>query len=124
MTVWSKSYLARSLQLYKQQTIKEVKLMNNFQYKTMYSVEAEETSDGFNLSIELPGFKKEEITVEQDNKDVRVKAKKDKKSYGERFLLSRVPESIEATLEDGILKLVGKWKESEKAKKIEIKAPS
>ena len=77
-------------------------------------------SDGFTVELELPGYKKDQIEVLLDNKKLSVIAKKGERKREKEFLLGKEAESIEAKLEDGILYLKGKWKESEKAKKIEV----
>lgn len=96
---------------------------NFFKLSTYASGELTEDKEGFSFSIDLPGIKKEDIELIQDNKTVSVKAvrKKDKSEfkYTESFRLSRESESIEADLSEGVLTLKGKWKESSKPKEIQ-----
>jgi HSP20 family molecular chaperone IbpA len=57
------------------------------------------------LEVSLPGFKKDQVSVEIIDSILYVKAKADKRSVSQSFSLGRDTdvEQIEATLEDGML---------------------
>lgn len=81
-----------------------------------------ESPEGFVYEIELPGYKKDEVIIHHQSKNITITTKSEKRpTILKNFFLSKEPESIEAILEDGILTLKGDWKEAEKPKKIEIR---
>lgn len=98
---------------------------NFFKYKTYYSGELKSDKEGFTFAIDLPGIQKENIEISLTGKKVGIVATRKKVEteliYEESFSVPFSIEAIEAQLIDGVLKLKGKWKESEKPQKIEIK---
>ncbi|OHE72662.1 MAG: hypothetical protein A2007_03435 [Verrucomicrobia bacterium GWC2_42_7] len=93
-----------------------------------------EDTDNFYVKIELPGIKKEEVTVECDNSilSVSAKSKKHNKSESEEsessytfFRSIRLPDSIHeekvaANLEDGLLTVTLPKSEKKKRRQIMI----
>lgn len=66
-----------------------------------------DTDNSLSLSLDLPGFKKDQVSIEVSDNTLRVQAKSGKRSVSESFSLGSdidVP-AITATLEDGVLVL-------------------
>jgi len=82
-----------------------------------------ETDKGYSLELELPGFKKEEISVEINKEILSITAKSKRKEINKSFSLwdGVDAENIEAVLEDGILKINLDKKEQPAPKKITLK---
>lgn len=97
--------------------------------------------DGLTVEVHLPNFAEDEISVEQHQGELEIKAEhqeqeksKDKKyivresatSYYRRFTLPKNAntDNISAKFENGILKVVVPYKELPKPKKIQISARS
>ncbi len=85
-----------------------------------------EVENGFNLEVELPGVKKENVEIHIDNDLLSVTATRQKGEteihYKREFRLSEQVdrENVKATYEDGVLKMeIAKRKQPE-AKKIQI----
>jgi len=103
------------------------------------SVDFYEKDGQYHVSMELPGVKKEDISVDVNNNMITVSGKKQaeteerdtgyylKESFDGYFSRSlRLPsavdeESVDATYKDGILKVVMDPKEEAKSRKIEVK---
>jgi HSP20 family protein len=97
-----------------------------------------EKDGAYHLTAEVPGLKKEDITVAVENGYVTVKGKKEdqREEKGEEYFLKetrsgsfcrsfRLPsevdtDHIDATYKDGVLKVVLPHKEGSKGKNIEI----
>lgn len=84
--------------------------------------EVEESDNDYTISVEIPGFKKSEISVRAENDSLRIEAKNAKSSYSRLFSgyhwdLSK----SDVTLENGILSVKVPKKEWAKAKSLEIK---
>ena len=102
---------------------------DEFNHSFLPKVKTKENEESYELSFALPGFKKEDINIniEDDVLIISSKVEKDdfKQSFENRY---QVPEDVDvdkinATMEDGILKIkVGKYKELPKTniKRIEI----
>lgn len=83
-----------------------------FNYYDSLPYYSKKEKESYNLVIPVPGFKKDEITIEVKNNRLVIEGKAEdgtfyKRSFSKSFL---IPESvsiddIEAKLEDGILKL-------------------
>lgn len=103
------------------------------------AVNLEETEDAFNISAELPGMSKKDITIKLENNILSIsgekKAEKEQKeknyhrierSYGKFHRAFELPgfvkrESIEASYENGVLLVKVPKAEEAKPKQIEIK---
>jgi HSP20 family protein len=81
-----------------------------------------ENEKEYNIEIELPRFKKEQIKVEITKGVLKVVAKNDKSSYIREFSLPFVElDKTDVKLEDGVLKIVIPKSENGKTKYIDIK---
>ncbi|KAA5543205.1 Hsp20/alpha crystallin family protein [Roseiconus nitratireducens] len=111
-----------------------------------YPVDVEEDDDSITVEAEMPGFKPEEVDVNIENGVLTIKAERSSKSdeggngkkkkthLQERrytrvqrsFTLPRTVEDsdIDATLKDGVLKLVLKKAEESKPRRIQIRGES
>ncbi|MEJ2588247.1 MAG: Hsp20/alpha crystallin family protein [Deltaproteobacteria bacterium] len=103
------------------------------------SIDFYEKDGNYHLTVDLPGVKKDDISVDIDGNVLTVSGKKSSEreekeadyylresSYGSFTRSLRLPaevneEDVDATYKDGVLKLVMKPKEGAKARKIEIK---
>ena len=86
--------------------------------------EIEESESSYALELELAGYKKDEVTLEVSQGILTVKAiNKARGQIGKSFGLWEDVDSekVEATLEDGILRIVLNKKERDKPKKIIVK---
>lgn len=101
-------------------------LLSSFFDDVLYpSVNWEYNDNALTLSLEIPGFKQSEVSVEVRNGFIVIKAKNDKQSLSESFSINSDIDidKIEAKLENGILTLtLPKVSESTTSKKIEIKS--
>jgi len=99
-------------------------------------VDVIENDEGYTLSAELPGFKREDIEIEIEKNVVKLSGKREKiESEGKEALSERTfgafvrsftfaqnleAEEVIATFEDGVLKISLPLVQAEKARKIEI----
>ena len=101
-------------------------------------VDVSENEDGFELSAELPGFDKDDISIAVENEHLTLRAEhkdekeEDKENYrvrerrsGTYYRRFHLPdnvdgERIEAGMEKGVLKLTLPKKEETKPKRIEV----
>lgn len=83
----------------------------------------EETELGYSIELELPGFKKNEVSVEIKESILTVLAKSNKREISKSFSVGNEidSENIGAALEDGILRISLNKKELPAPKKILIK---
>ncbi|KRU24529.1 heat shock protein [Clostridium sporogenes] len=112
-------------------------LMNNL--RDNFKVDLKETAEDYLVEADLPGVKKEDITVELANNYLTISAKRDssienkkenfvrqERHYGEfnrSFYINNVDENnIDASFEDGVLKITLPKLDNEnfKGKKIDI----
>lgn len=107
-------------------------------FKSFLPVEFHETDHSYNLSVDIPGMKKEDISIEFHDHVLTVSAersdsneKKDKqgfwseKSYGRYSRSFRLPgeikeDAVEAKYESGVLEISLPKQEASKAKAIKI----
>lgn len=78
--------------------------------------------DLFKINLEMPGVKKNELKIEVDEGLIKISAENDKRNYqfSTSYPKTLDPETLEASLEDGILELKAKSKEKP-VKLIQIK---
>ena len=102
---------------------------NDLDYDFMPKVRTKENEDNYELSFVLPGFKKEDININIEDGVLIISSKVEKDDFKQSFENRyQIPEDVDtekinASMEDGILKIsVGKYKELPKTniKKIEI----
>ena len=104
------------------------------------TVDLVETENQFEVTVDLPGLKPEEVNVELKNGDLWISGKRDEEKeedgktyhrlerhYGEFRRVLRLPntiseEGIDAHFEDGVLKVTVPKMEEAKPKHIEVKA--
>jgi HSP20 family protein len=91
----------------------------------MYDVFTEETDNGLDILIAVPGFKKDEITIEVQDQILSIKGKSEKtyaKAFSKRYKFPDKydPEKITANHEDGILRISLHEKPNKKPKLIKI----
>lgn len=73
---------------------------------TNYSVTKNET--GYNLEIDVPGFKKDELKIKSEEGNlISISGKNKNREYSNKFSIARDLDvkKIKATLSDGVLKL-------------------
>jgi HSP20 family protein len=81
-----------------------------------------ETDKEYNIEVELPRFKKEEIKVEVTKGVLKITAKNAKSSYIREFSLPFCDyDKTDVKLEDGVLKVIIPKNENGKTKFIDIK---
>jgi HSP20 family protein len=103
-----------------------------------FKVDVEEASDHFKIDAELPGVKKEEISLDLNDGRLLIAIKREEKTEEEKknyvhqerrycsmqrsiYLADANPEGIKAKLEDGVLSIyVSKSEKVETSRKIEI----
>jgi HSP20 family molecular chaperone IbpA len=92
-------------------------------FSSRSSYRAEENEKGISLSIDLPGVKSTDVSVQINDRDVKVAGKLRGADFSYSYKLSHVydPESSTATLEDGVLTLQFAKLSASKTKTIEIK---
>lgn len=86
-----------------------------------YRVEADD--DGLNLSIDLPGVKAADLSVQATGREVKVSGKVRGQEFTHYYRVSKEydPETIDANLEDGVLTLRFNKAASHLPKKVEVK---
>lgn len=93
---------------------------NDFTYRSSVEGHYNETEDGYEYELELPGYKKKDVTISAVDGVISIKASKDKR---ERKFSLVVPEDadlskIKGELADGLLTL--EVEKLERAKPIEV----
>jgi len=84
-------------------------------------VDVEEHNGTISLTVELAGFGKDDVELEVSSNKVNIKAKSEKKDYDwSRKFEGLDPESVSATMSNGILDVVIEKKEKTSAKRVEI----
>lgn len=82
-----------------------------------------EEDDKYALELDLPGFKKDEVSISVENKSsnsfIHVKAVNKRRSYEKKFSVSEKfdLQNVKASLVDGVLKIAIKLKEEEESRK-------
>lgn len=91
---------------------------SNEQYFSYWSKE----NDIFKLSLEMPGIKKADLKIEVIENSIKISAKNEKRNYqfSTSYPKNLNVETLEASLEDGVLELSAKVKENP-TKLIQIK---
>lgn len=80
-----------------------------------------ETDNGLKIEVELPGFKKDQVHVEANDRALKIEAKSDRSSYSRMFSDSRIDwPKAEIKLENGILLVNAPRTEKAKAKVLKI----
>lgn len=86
----------------------------------------EETKDHV-ITVQAPGFKKEDINIEVDNRGITLKGEINDKRIGEKKFHYEMKKfgidskTVDASLEDGILSIKFKTEKEKSSKKIAIK---
>jgi HSP20 family molecular chaperone IbpA len=84
-------------------------------------VDVEEHNGTISITIELAGFGKDDVELEVSSNKVNIKAKNEKKDYDwSRKFEGLDPESVSATMSNGILDVVIEKKEKTSAKRVDI----
>jgi HSP20 family protein len=98
-------------------------LMFNFFGEPRVPYYSKKEGDSYELVLHIPGFKKDEISIEVKNNRLTVEGKNDEDSYYKKSFVKSfmIPDeidtdSIKAKQEDGVLKIV--LPESKKSKKV------
>lgn len=92
-------------------------------YSTGRHLDLEETPESYILTLELPGFKQEHLSVELNKQTLSIRAEKGERSYEQSVIIPDGVDAdkIEAKLEDGILSLILGKQQVAKPRKIAIK---
>jgi HSP20 family protein len=92
-------------------------------YSTGRHLDLDESDESFTLTLELPGFKQEHLSVTLEKDTLLVKAERDGRTYEQSVILPDGVDvdKIEAKLEDGILTLLLGKQAVTKPRKIAIK---
>lgn len=90
-------------------------------YESRYKLEETESGD-YQLILALPGFKKEEISIEIENTTLTITAKNAKSNFTRSLNIFETidSEKISATLENGILTLLLVRQPNTKPRKVNI----
>jgi HSP20 family protein len=91
-------------------------------YHHRNDVQVNEENGTITITAELAGLDKDQVDVEVSNRTVTIKAESDRKnfSWDRTFTYEVDPESVKATMVNGILDLTIEKKEKTSAKKIDI----
>lgn len=81
------------------------------------------TDDGIALSIDLPGVKSKELSVQVTGRDVKVNGKQRGEDFKQTYRIAKEydPDTVSATLEDGVLTLTFKKSKGSETKTIDVK---
>jgi HSP20 family protein len=90
-------------------------------FSSDYRVETKE--EGLTLSIDLPGVKSKDLTVQATGREVKIEGKVRGEDFKYTYRVSKDydPETVDATLEDGVLTLLFKKTRNNNTKTIDIK---
>lgn len=90
------------------------------EYSPVYDIKKDDS--GINVTIELPGVKKESVDISIDSDTVIVKAERNGKKSKQQFITDKTldKDAITASMEDGILTLRLPNKAEAVARKIKI----
>ena len=88
---------------------------------SVYRVNTTET--GLDLSIDLPGLKAKDLTVQTAGRDVKIAGKVRGEEFKHTYRLSKdyTPDDVEAVLEDGVLTLRFQKAQQASLKTVEVK---
>ena len=86
-------------------------------------VQVNEENGTITITAELAGLDKDQVDIEVSNRTVNIVAESDRKnfSWDKTFSYEIDPDSVKATMVNGILDLTIEKKEKTSAKKVEIK---
>ena len=86
------------------------------------SYRVEETDDGLTLSIDLPGVKSKDLSVQTTGRDVKVEGNLRGEDFKFVYRISKSydTETVSATLEDGVLSLLFKKAADATTKTVEV----
>jgi len=92
-------------------------------YSTSSVYRVEEKDNELHLSIDVPGVKPKEISVQATGRDIKVSGKLRGEDFKYSYVLSKDydPETISATHEDGVLTLTFGKTTASKTRAVEIK---
>lgn len=92
-------------------------------YSTSSVYRVEEKDNELHLSIDIPGVKPKEISVQSTGRDIKVSGKLRGEDFKYSYVLSKDydPETISATHEDGVLTLTFGKTSASKTRSVEIK---
>ena len=81
------------------------------------------TDDGLTLSIDLPGVKSKDLSVQVTGRDVKVSGKQRADDFKQTYRIAKEydPDTASATLEDGVLSLTFKKTKGDETKTIDVK---
>ena len=106
-------------------------LLNEIEHAPIYNqgqpntkdVQVSEEDGTITITAELAGLDKDQVDIEVSNRTVTITAESDRKNFtwDRTFAYEIDPESVEATMVNGILDLTIEKKEKTSAKKVEIK---
>jgi len=87
------------------------------------SCRSEATEDGLHLSVDLPGVKSKDLSVQVTGREVKIEGtvRGDKFLYTYRAAKDYDPETVSATLEDGVLTLDFEKTAASKPRVIDVK---
>ncbi len=85
-------------------------------------VQLNEENGTITITAELAGLDKDQVDIEVSNRTVTIKAESDRKNFtwDRTFTYEIDPESVKATMVNGILDITIEKKEKTSAKKVEI----
>ena len=89
---------------------------------TRKDVQVSEENGTVSITAELAGLDKDQVDIEVSNRTVTIQAESDRKnfSWDKTFTYEIDPESVQATMVNGILDMTIEKKEKTSAKKVEI----
>lgn len=95
----------------------------NALFSTARHFDLDETEDAYILTLELPGFKQENLDINLERSVLTVSAKRDQRSYEQSVTIPEGVDSekIEAKLEDGLLRITLPKAELAKPRKVVVK---
>ena len=95
---------------------------NTPRYQQRNDVQMNEENGTITITAELAGVDKDQVDIEVSNRTVTINAKSDRKnfSWDRTFNYEVDPESVKATMVNGILDMTIEKKEKTSAKKVEI----
>ncbi|MAL10744.1 MAG: hypothetical protein CMF74_13915 [Maricaulis sp.] len=102
--------------------IEMVPMRNTPRYQQRNDVQLNEENGTITITAELAGLDKDQVDIEVSNRTVTINAESERKnfSWDRTFNYEIDPESVKATMVNGILDLSIEKKEKTSAKKIDI----